>query len=338
MNILVTGGAGYIGSITCVQLIAAGYQPVIFDSLVNAKAEVVNRIEQVSGQRPIFIEADVRNRQRLVSALREHAIDAVIHFAGLKAVGESVSEPMRYYENNVQGSLVLIDAMREVGVKTLVFSSSATVYAETLDLPLHEGSAIGSTSPYGRTKLMVEQIMTDVVTSDPTWSMTALRYFNPVGAHPSGYLGEDPQGIPNNLMPFIAQVAVGRRSALQIFGNDYPTPDGTGMRDYIHVMDLADGHLAALRYAHGRSGNHVFNLGSGKGLSVLDMLTAFGRACGKPLAHEFSPRRPGDLAAFWADPSLAEKTLGWRTQRSLEDMCSDTWRWQSLNPNGYSES
>ncbi len=338
MNILVTGGAGYIGSITCVQLIAAGYQPVIFDSLVNAKAEVVNRIEQVSGQRPIFIEADVRNRQRLVSALREHAIDAVIHFAGLKAVGESVSEPMRYYENNVQGSLVLIDAMREVGVKTLVFSSSATVYAETLDLPLHEGSAIGSTSPYGRTKLMVEQIMTDVVTSDPTWSMTALRYFNPVGAHPSGYLGEDPQGIPNNLMPFLAQVAVGRRSALQIFGNDYPTPDGTGMRDYIHVMDLADGHLAALRYAHGRSGNHVFNLGSGKGLSVLDMLTAFGRACGKPLPHEFSPRRPGDLAAFWADPSLAEKTLGWRTQRSLEDMCSDTWRWQSLNPNGYSES
>lgn len=338
MNILVTGGAGYIGSITCVQLIAAGYQPVIFDSLVNAKAEVVNRIEQVSGQRPIFIEADVRNRQRLVSALREHAIDAVIHFAGLKAVGESVSEPMRYYENNVQGSLVLIDAMREVGVKTLVFSSSATVYAETLDLPLHEGSAIGSTSPYGRTKLMVEQIMTDVVTSDPTWSMTALRYFNPVGAHPSGSLGEDPQGIPNNLMPFIAQVAVGRRSALQIFGNDYPTPDGTGMRDYIHVMDLADGHLAALRYAHGRSGNHVFNLGSGKGLSVLDMLTAFGRACGKPLPHEFSPRRPGDLAAFWADPSLAEKTLGWRTQRSLEDMCSDTWRWQSLNPNGYSES
>lgn len=274
----------------------------------------------------------------MVSALREHAIDAVIHFAGLKAVGESVSEPMRYYENNVQGSLVLIDAMREVGVKTLVFSSSATVYAETLDLPLHEGSAIGSTSPYGRTKLMVEQIMTDVVTSDPTWSMTALRYFNPVGAHPSGYLGEDPQGIPNNLMPFLAQVAVGRRPALQIFGNDYPTPDGTGMRDYIHVMDLADGHLAALRYAHGRSGNHVFNLGSGKGLSVLDMLTAFGRACGKPLPHEFSPRRPGDLAAFWADPSLAEKTLGWRTQRSLEDMCSDTWRWQSLNPNGYSES
>jgi UDP-glucose 4-epimerase len=338
MNILVTGGAGYIGSITCVQLIAAGYQPVIFDSLVNSKAEVVNRIEQVSGQRPIFIEADVRNRQRLVSALREHAIDAVIHFAGLKAVGESVSEPMRYYENNVQGSLVLIDAMREVGVKTLVFSSSATVYAETLDLPLHEGSAIGSTSPYGRTKLIVEQIMTDVVTSDPTWSMTALRYFNPVGAHPSGYLGEDPQGIPNNLMPFLAQVAVGRRPALQIFGNDYPTSDGTGMRDYIHVMDLADGHLAALRYAHGRSGNHVFNLGSGKGLSVLDMLTAFGRACGKPLAHEFSPRRPGDLAAFWADPSLAEKTLGWRTQRSLEDMCSDTWRWQSLNPNGYSES
>ena len=250
MNILVTGGAGYIGSITCVQLIAAGHRPIILDSLVNAKVEVVNRIAQVSGQRPEFIQADVRDRARMVQVLREHAIEAVIHFAGLKAVGESVAQPLRYYDNNVQGSLVLIDAMREVGVKTLVFSSSATVYAETLDQPLHEGSVIGSSSPYGRTKLMVEQILADVVTSDPTWSITALRYFNPVGAHPSGHLGEDPQGIPNNLMPFIAQVAVGRRAALQIFGNDYPTPDGTGMRDYIHVMDLADGHLAAPAVRH----------------------------------------------------------------------------------------
>ena len=338
MNILVTGGAGYIGSITCVQLIAAGHRPIILDSLVNAKVEVVNRIAQVSGQRPEFIQADVRDRARMVQVLREHAIEAVIHFAGLKAVGESVAQPLRYYDNNVQGSLVLIDAMREVGVKTLVFSSSATVYAETLDQPLHEGSVIGSSSPYGRTKLMVEQILADVVTSDPTWSITALRYFNPVGAHPSGHLGEDPQGIPNNLMPFIAQVAVGRRAALQIFGNDYPTPDGTGMRDYIHVMDLADGHLAALQHAHGRPGHHVFNLGSGQGLSVLEMLAAFGRACGKSLPYEFAPRRPGDLAAFWANPSLAEKTLNWRVQRSLDDMCADTWRWQSQNPNGYPTS
>ena len=338
MNILVTGGAGYIGSITCVQLIAAGHRPIILDSLVNAKVEVVNRIAQVSGQRPEFIQADVRDRARMVQVLREHAIEAVIHFAGLKAVGESVAQPLRYYDNNVQGSLVLIDAMREVGVKTLVFSSSATVYAETLDQPLHEGSVIGSSSPYGRTKLMVEQILADVVTSDPTWSITALRYFNPVGAHPSGHLGEDPQGIPNNLMPFIAQVAVGRRAALQIFGNNYPTPDGTGMRDYIHVMDLADGHLAALQHAHGRPGHHVFNLGSGQGLSVLEMLAAFGRACGKSLPYEFAPRRPGDLAAFWANPSLAEKTLNWRVQRSLDDMCADTWRWQSQNPNGYATS
>jgi len=335
MNILVTGGAGYIGSITCVQLIAAGFRPVILDSLVNAKAAVLDRIEQVSGQRPVFIEADVRDRARLVQALREHAIDAVIHFAGLKAVGESVAQPLRYYDNNVQGSLVLIEAMREVGVKTLVFSSSATVYGETQHMPLHEGSPTGATNPYGRSKLMVEQILADVVASDPSWSMTALRYFNPVGAHPSGLMGEDPQGVPNNLMPFIAQVAVGRRPSLRIFGNDYPTPDGTGVRDYIHVMDLAEGHLAALRHAHGHAGHHVFNLGSGQGHSVLDMLDAFGRACGAALPHEFAPRRPGDLAAFWADATLAERVLGWRVQRSLDEMCADTWRWQSRNPHGY---
>lgn len=335
MNILVTGGAGYIGSITCVQLIAAGFRPVILDSLVNAKAAVLDRIEQISGQRPVFIEADVRDRARVVQVLREHAIDAVIHFAGLKAVGESVAQPLRYYDNNVQGSLVLIDAMREVGVKTLVFSSSATVYGETQHLPLHEASPTGATNPYGRSKLMVEQILADVVASDPSWSMTALRYFNPVGAHPSGLMGEDPQGVPNNLMPFIAQVAVGRRPSLRIFGNDYPTPDGTGVRDYIHVMDLADGHLAALRHAHGRAGHHVFNLGSGQGHSVLEMLAAFGRACGAALPHEFAPRRPGDLAAFWADATLAERVLGWRVQRSLDEMCADTWRWQSRNPQGY---
>ena len=335
MNILVTGGAGYIGSITCVQLIAAGFRPVILDSLVNAKAAVLDRIEQVSGHRPDFIEADVRDRARVLQVLREHAIDAVIHFAGLKAVGESVAQPLRYYDNNVQGSLVLIDAMREVGVKTLVFSSSATVYAETQAMPLREDAPLGASNPYGRSKLMVEQMLADVVASDPSWSMTALRYFNPVGAHPSGLLGEDPQGVPNNLMPFIAQVAVGRRPALRVFGRDYPTPDGTGVRDYIHVVDLADGHLAALRHAHGRAGHHVFNLGSGQGHSVLEMLAAFGRASGAHVPHEFVPRRPGDLAAFWADPTRAERVLGWRVQRALDDMCADTWRWQSRNPQGY---
>lgn len=335
MNLLVTGGAGYIGSITCVQLIAAGYRPVILDSLVNARNAVVDRIEQISGQRPAFIEADVRDRSRLVQVLRDHDIEAVIHFAGLKAVGESVAQPLLYYDTNVQGTLVLIDAMREVGVKTLVFSSSATVYAESQHMPLHEKSPIGATSPYGRSKWMVEQILADVVASDPSWSLTALRYFNPVGAHPSGLMGEDPQGVPNNLMPFIAQVAVGRRSALRIFGSDYPTPDGTGVRDYIHVMDLAEGHLAALRHAHGRSGHHVFNLGSGQGHSVLEMLAAFSRVCGVQLPHELAPRRPGDLAAFWADPARAEHVLGWRVHRSLEQMCADTWRWQSINTQGY---
>ena len=335
MNILVTGGAGYIGSITCVQLIAAGFRPVILDSLVNAKAAVLDRIEQVSGHRPDFIEADVRDRARVLRVLREQAIDAVIHFAGLKAVGESVAQPLRYYDNNVQGSLVLIDAMREAGVKTLVFSSSATVYTETQDMPLREDAPLGASNPYGRSKLMVEQMLADLVASDPSWSMTALRYFNPVGAHPSGHLGEDPQGVPNNLMPFIAQVGVGRRPRLRIFGGDYPTPDGTGVRDYIHVMDLADGHVAALRHAHGRAGHHLFNLGSGQGHSVLDMLAAFGQACGHALPLEFVPRRAGDLAAFWADPALAEKVLGWRVQRSLQTMCSDTWHWQSKNPNGY---
>lgn len=335
MNILVTGGAGYIGSITCVQLIEAGHRPVILDSLVNAKAAVLGRIAQVSGIQPSFVEGDVRNKALLVQVLHDHKIDAVIHFAGLKAVGESVDHPLRYYDNNVQGTLVLIDAMKQVGVITLVFSSSATVYAPSHDMPLHEASVKGASSPYGRSKWMVEEILADVVASDPSWSMTALRYFNPVGAHPSGLMGEDPQGVPNNLMPFIAQLAVGQRSVLRVFGNDYETPDGTGVRDYIHVMDLADGHLAALQHAHGRAGHHVFNLGSGQGHSVLEMLATFAQACGKSLPHEFVPRRSGDLAAFWADASLAEKVLGWRVRRSLQAMCEDTWRWQSQNPKGY---
>lgn len=335
MNVLVTGGAGYIGSITCVQLIAAGINPIIFDSLINSKVAVLDRIQAISAKRPTFIQGDVRDQALVAKVLREYAVDAVIHFAGLKAVGESVRYPSLYYDCNVQGSLALINAMRDAGVRTLVFSSSATVYGEAQQMPLHETAATSATNPYGRSKLMVEQIMTDMSLSDPSWSMTTLRYFNPVGAHPSGLMGEDPQGVPNNLMPYIAQVAVGRRSALQIFGNDYPTPDGTGVRDYIHVMDLANGHIAALQYAHGRSGNHTFNLGTGQGLSVLDMLQAFSRACGRDLPFTFAARRAGDVAQSWADASRAKQQLNWQAVHSVDHMCADTWRWQSQNPQGY---
>ncbi len=335
MNILVTGGAGYIGSITCLQLIAAGLRPVILDNFVNSKPAVLDRIAQISGTRPVCVQGDIRDRALLDRVLRDEKIDAVIHFAGLKAVGESVAQPLSYYDNNVHGSLVLLDAMRAAGVRTLVFSSSATVYGEVQRMPLSEDTPTSATNPYGRTKLMVELILADVAASEPGWSMTALRYFNPVGAHESGLMGEDPQGVPNNLMPFIAQVAVGRRDKLRVFGNDYPTPDGTGLRDYIHVIDLADGHLAALKYSHGRPGMHVFNLGTGRGHSVLEMLAAFSRACGHELAYEIAPRRPGDVASCWADPAHAERELGWRATRSLDAMCADTWRWQSTHPNGY---
>jgi UDP-glucose 4-epimerase len=335
MSILVTGGAGYIGSITCVQLIAAGHRPVIVDNLANAKVAVLDRIERVAGARPAFAQGDIRDRALLVRTLRDEKIDAVIHFAGLKAVGESVAQPLAYYDNNVHGTLVLLEAMCEAGVHTMVFSSSATVYGETQRMPLSEDTPTSATSPYGRTKLMIELILADMAVSDPAWSMTALRYFNPVGAHPSGLIGEDPQGTPNNLMPFIAQVAVGRRDRLRVYGNDYPTPDGTGVRDYIHVVDLADGHLAALAYGHGRPGMHVFNLGTGRGHSVLEMLAAFGRACGRELPYEIAPRRPGDVACSWADPAHAQVALGWRATRGLDEMCADTWRWQSRNPDGY---
>jgi len=335
MNILVTGGAGYIGSITCVQLIAVGHRPVILDNLHNAKPAVIDHIERVAGQRPRLVVGDVRNAALLQEVMQQEHIDAVIHFAGLKAVGESVAQPLAYYDNNVHGSLVLLAAMQRAGVRTLVFSSSATVYAETRRMPLAEDAALAASNPYGRSKLMVEQILADAVAADPAWSITALRYFNPVGAHPSGQLGEDPQGVPNNLMPYIAQVAVGRRDKLQIFGNDYPTLNGTGVRDYLHVMDLADGHLAALQHGHGQAGLHVFNLGTGRGLSVMEVLAAFGRACGRDLPHAFAPRRPGDLAAFWADATRARRDLGWRATRSLDDMCADTWRWQSAYPQGY---
>jgi UDP-glucose 4-epimerase len=335
MKILVTGGTGYIGSHTCLQLIEKGWQPVIIDSLVNSKISVLERIQKITGTRPAFIEGDVRDANFLQKVLKEHAIEAVIHFAGLKAVGESVNLPLKYYDNNVNGSVVLMEAMKQCNVKTLVFSSSATVYGNSSVPPWNEHVATSPTNPYGQSKLMVDQIMADVAVSDTTWSMTSLRYFNPVGAHPSGLMGEDPQGIPNNLMPFLAQVAVGRREALQVFGTDYPTPDGTGVRDYIHVTDLASGHIAALAYAQSRSGHHIFNLGSGQGISVLEMQRAFSKACGRDLPFVLSPRRPGDVAAYWADPQHAQSTLNWKANKSIDDMCQDSWRWQSQNPNGY---
>lgn len=335
MNILVTGGAGYIGSITCVRLIEAGYTPVILDNFCNSKPSVVDRIAGVAGARPALIEGDIRDRALLDRTLAAHKIDAVIHFAGLKAVGESVVKPLAYYENNLGGTLTLLQALDAAGVRTLIFSSSATVYGDPARVPILEDFPTGATNPYGRTKLMTEEILRDIVCASPDWSVTLLRYFNPVGAHPSGMLGEDPQGIPNNLMPFISQVAVGRREHLTVFGNDYPTPDGTGVRDYIHVLDLADGHVAALRHADGKAGVHIFNLGTGRGNSVLEMLAAFEKACGRTIPYAIAPRRSGDVAACWADPAKAARELGWQARLGLDEMCADAWRWQSLNPQGY---
>ncbi|ADT86355.1 MULTISPECIES: UDP-glucose 4-epimerase GalE [Vibrio] len=338
MEILITGGMGYIGSHTCVQMIAAGMTPIMVDNLCNAKAEVLNRIEALTGVRPAFYQGDIRDEAFLDSVFAQHHVQAVIHFAGLKAVGESVSKPIEYYDNNVNGTLVLVRSMRKAGVKSLVFSSSATVYGDPQTVPITETSPTGATTnPYGRSKYMVEQCLSDLVVAEPEWSITLLRYFNPVGAHPSGTMGEDPQGIPNNLMPFIAQVAVGRREKLAVFGNDYPTPDGTGVRDYVHVMDLADGHIAALQAVGEKAGLHIYNLGTGKGSSVLDMVHAFSDACGKPIAYDICPRRPGDIAECWASTEKAQRELGWQAKRSLADMTADTWRWQSHNPLGYDE-
>jgi UDP-glucose 4-epimerase len=335
MNILVTGGAGYIGSITCVRLIEAGYTPVIFDNFCNSKPSVVDRIAGVAGARPALIEGDIRDRALLDRTLAAHKIDAVIHFAGLKAVGESVVKPLAYYENNLGGTFTLLQALDAAGVRTLIFSSSATVYGDPARVPILEDFPTGATNPYGRTKLMTEEILRDIVCASPDWSVILLRYFNPVGAHPSGMLGEDPQGVPNNLMPFISQVAVGRREHLTVFGNDYSTPDGTGVRDYIHVLDLADGHVAALRHADGKAGVHIFNLGTGRGNSVLEMLAAFEKACGRTIPYAIAPRRSGDVAACWADPAKAARELGWQARLGLDEMCADAWRWQSLNPQGY---
>ncbi len=335
MNVLVTGGAGYIGSHTCVQLVAAGMTPVIFDNLYNSKPAVLERIEKVSGVRPTFVKGDVRDKEALKEVLIEYKIDAVIHFAGLKAVGESVEKPLEYYDNNVNGTLVLVDAMRETGVTNLIFSSSATVYGDPATVPITEDFPTSATNPYGRSKLMVEECLTDFQKANPNWSITLLRYFNPVGAHPSGEMGEDPQGIPNNLMPFVSQVAVGRREKLSVFGNDYPTKDGTGVRDYIHVMDLADGHVAALDVLNCKQGLHIYNLGTGNGYSVLDMVVAFEKASNKPVPYTIVERRPGDIAECWANPEKANRELGWHATRTLDDMTKHGWLWQSNNPEGY---
>ncbi|NRF12745.1 UDP-glucose 4-epimerase GalE [Vibrio coralliilyticus] len=338
MNVLVTGGMGYIGSHTCIQMIEAGMTPVIFDNLYNSKKSVLKRVEQVTGVALSFIEGDIRDKQALVAVMKAHQINAVIHFAGLKAVGESVEKPLEYYDNNVNGTLVLVDAMREVGVKSIVFSSSATVYGDPASVPITEDFPTSATNPYGRSKLMVEECLTDFQKANPDWSVTLLRYFNPVGSHPSGHLGEDPQGIPNNLMPFVSQVAVGRRECLSVFGDDYPTKDGTGVRDYIHVMDLADGHVAALKKVGQKEGLHVYNLGTGNGYSVLDMVKAFELASGKQVPYQIVERRPGDIAECWADPSKAMRDLEWKADRTLEEMTTDAWRWQSNNPQGYPDA
>ncbi|HDY7661771.1 UDP-glucose 4-epimerase GalE [Vibrio vulnificus] len=335
MNILVTGGSGYIGSHTCIQMIEAGMTPIILDNLYNSKLLVLDRIEQVTGVRPAFYQGDIRDSEILQHVFAQHDIQGVIHFAGLKAVGESVEKPLMYYDNNVSGTLNLVREMDKAGVKSLIFSSSATVYGDPASVPIRESFPTSATNPYGRSKLMVEECLTDFHKANPDWSITLLRYFNPVGAHESGLLGEDPQGIPNNLLPFVAQVAVGRREKLGVFGDDYPTPDGTGVRDYIHVIDLADGHLAALNKVGQQAGLHIFNLGTGQGNSVLEMVAAFEKAAQRPIPYEIKPRRAGDIAECWADPTYAEQVLGWKATRSLETMVVDTWRWQSNNPNGY---
>jgi len=334
--VLVTGGAGYIGSHTTLALLQAGHDVVVLDNLCNSSAESLKRVAQLAGRTPVFVEGDIRDRAVLDRLFSEYTVDAVLHFAGLKAVGESVAQPLRYYDNNVHGSQVLLQACADAEVFNIVFSSSATVYGEPAQMPIPETCPVGQpTNPYGRSKLMVEDMLRDLALSDPRWRVALLRYFNPVGAHKSGLIGEDPNGIPNNLLPYIAQVAVGKLPELAVFGNDYPTPDGTGVRDYIHVVDLAEGHLRALEALQTRTGAHVWNLGTGQGYSVLDIVRAFEAASGKPVPYRIAPRRPGDIATCYADPTKAERELGWKAQRSLDEMMRDAWRWQSMNPNGF---
>jgi UDP-glucose 4-epimerase len=335
MIVLVTGGAGYIGSHTTLSLLEAGHEVVVLDNLMNSNPESLRRVEQLTGKIVDFRKVDVLDGPGVDAVFAEGGFEAVIHFAGLKAVGESVEKPLMYYQNNVVGTLNLLHSMDAAGVRRLVFSSSATVYGASDEVPLIEKAPLDATNPYGRTKEQIEDILSDLAAADPRWSIALLRYFNPVGAHESGLIGEDPTGIPNNLLPFVAQVAVGRREKVMVFGNDYPTPDGTGVRDYIHVMDLAAGHLAALGYLSTKAGVFRWNLGTGRGSSVLEVIEAFGTAAGHPVPYEFAPRRPGDAAVSYADPSAALADLGWSAHRSLAKMCEDHWRWQSRNPQGY---
>ena len=338
--VLVTGGAGFIGSHTVVELLTGGYQVVIVDDLSNASPLAIDRIKQIVGDAAAanltFYEANVLDREALERIFSAHHIDRVIHFAGYKAVGESVHKPIEYYHNNIENTLVLVDVMRNHGCKSIIFSSSATVYGDPDELPVTEASPKKmATNPYGWTKWMIEQMLTDLTVADPEWNVVLLRYFNPIGAHESGLIGEDPKGIPNNLLPYVAQVAVGKLEAVQVFGDDYPTPDGTGVRDYIHVVDLARGHVAALAWMNGREGVEVFNLGTGQGTSVLEVVHAFSEACGRELPYQIRPRRAGDVAAVYGDASKAERLMGWKAQFNITDMCRDSWRWQSNNPNGF---
>lgn len=338
MKILVTGGAGYIGSHTCVELLNEGYDVVVVDNLYNASKKVLDRVKEITGKDVTFYENDIRDYDAMNSVFAKEKPDAVIHFAGLKAVGESVEKPLEYYENNIGGTISLCRAMRENGCKNIIFSSSATVYGEPAFIPITEECPKGvCTNPYGWTKHMLEQILTDLNTADSEWNVILLRYFNPIGAHKSGIIGESPKGIPNNLLPYVAQVAVGKLEKVGVFGNDYDTHDGTGVRDYIHVVDLAKGHVKAIDKLKENPGVKIYNLGTGKGYSVLDVIKAFGKACGKEIPYEIKPRRAGDIAACYADPSLAKAELGWEAEYGIEEMCEDSWRWQSANPDGYGE-
>ena len=337
MKILITGGAGYIGSHTCLELLQEGYDVAVVDNLSNAREESLKRVQQITGRSLFFHKVDLLDKAALTSVFRSRGVDAVVHFAGLKAVGESTEIPLRYYHNNVTGTLILLEVMKEFGVKTIVFSSSATVYGDPQKVPITEDFPLSPTNPYGRTKFMIEEILRDVHAADSGWQIALLRYFNPVGAHESGQIGEDPNGIPNNLFPYMAQVAVGKLKELSVFGNDYPTPDGTGVRDYIHVVDLARGHLKALEKLRTKPGLVTFNLGTGRGYSVLEAIEAFSKACGKPVPYKIVGRRLGDVVTCYADPSLARRELGWEATRGLEEMCADAWRWQASNPFGFGD-
>ena len=334
-TILVTGGAGYIGSHTCVALLQAGYEVVIYDNLSNSHQEVINRIQAITQKRPVLVVGDIRDQASLVKCMQTYQCNAVMHFAGVKAVGESVEEPLKYFDNNFTGSLRLLEAMQTANIKTIVFSSSATVYGDPVYLPFDEKHPLAPKNPYGQTKLFIEEMLKDLHAAEPNWHIGILRYFNPVGAHESGLIGEDPQGVPDNLMPYIAQVAVGKRESLNIWGNDYATIDGTGVRDYIHVMDLALGHIKTLEHLAKQPKLLVANLGSGKGSSVLQVLTAFEKAAGKNIPYVFKDRRAGDVAEFYADPALANQLLDWKTTKTLDIMCADHWHWQQKNPQGY---